>query len=392
MEFLKFLGKNSKSKFYARDFRNNYRFRPDVNPPRVKFEGYVNFVFNRDLASFLDLNQSTYKTNITSLVRRATLPQVNFKNQVRNQYNKRRIVTTGVEYNPVDVTVFDTLNNEWLQLLMRYFSYLFMNPRNKNDANDRDIKMFTPPGFENGDFTGTSFKSGEAGLNLQRDKQFFERIDIIMYHGKRGVQYSLTNPIINNFAFGDIDYSSNEAVEFTMNIDYENFTTYDLANFELTAVDLDRFENVNGLRFQNDEVLVKPLGIVSDPIDMQFLGEHDNNYGSRGRTAQPQNAPGGGDNDSASNTESTDETAKQEGGTIPTKGTYEAIDTPFSGDPSEGIGKGFLSTAIMAKLTGNDVGDAVKNYAIQITGDAIEKRMKGVKDAPEKPEDSGSEG
>lgn len=89
MEFLKFLGKNSKSKFYARDFRNNYRFRPDVNPPRVKFEGYVNFVFNRNLASFLDLNNSTYKTNITSLVRRATLPQVNFKNTVRNQYNKR---------------------------------------------------------------------------------------------------------------------------------------------------------------------------------------------------------------------------------------------------------------------------------------------------------------
>ena len=102
MEFLKFLGKNTKDKFYARDFRNNYRFRPDVNPPRIKFEGYVNFVFNRDLASFLDLENHTFKTNISSLVRRAKLPQVQFKNIVKNQYNKKKIVSTGVEYTPID--------------------------------------------------------------------------------------------------------------------------------------------------------------------------------------------------------------------------------------------------------------------------------------------------
>ena len=66
MEFLKFLGKNAKDKFYARDFRNNYRFRPDVNPPRIKFEGYVNFVFNRDISTFLGMENNTYKTNNTS--------------------------------------------------------------------------------------------------------------------------------------------------------------------------------------------------------------------------------------------------------------------------------------------------------------------------------------
>ena len=57
-------------------------------------------------------------------------------------------------------------------------------------------------------------------------------------------QHSLTAPIPNSFDFGDMDYGSNEFVEFTMNIDYENFTTYDIANFELGGVDLDRFEKV----------------------------------------------------------------------------------------------------------------------------------------------------
>ena len=108
MEFLKFLGKNAKSKFYARDFRNNYRFRPDVNPPRIKFEGYVNFVFNRDLASFLPMENATFKTNISSLVRRAKLPQVQFKNIQNNQYNKKKIVMTGVEYTPIEISLIDT--------------------------------------------------------------------------------------------------------------------------------------------------------------------------------------------------------------------------------------------------------------------------------------------
>ena len=171
MEFLKFLGKNAKRSFYARDFRNNYRFRPDVNPPRIKFEGYVNFVLNRDIQELFGLENHTFKTNISSLVRRAKLPNVTFKNIVKNQYNKKKIVSTGVEYAPIEITVFDTLNNEWLQILMRYFSYLYMNPRNKNFANDRDVQMNTDGTLENNPgfgFKNASFQSGEAGFNLQK--------------------------------------------------------------------------------------------------------------------------------------------------------------------------------------------------------------------------------
>lgn len=390
MEFLKFLGKNTKDKFYARDFRNNYRFRPDVNPPRIKFEGYVNFVFNRNLPTFVDMESATFKTNISSLVRRAKLPSVQFKNIVKNQYNKKKIVSTGVEYSPVEIAVFDTLNNEWLQVLMRYFSYLYMNPRNKNAEGDRDIKVNTDGTIESpgSSFGGTSFKSGEAGLNLQRDKQFFERIDIIMYHGGKGVQYSMTNPLINSFDFGDIDYGSNEFVEFTIQCDYENFTTFDIANFDLTGVDLDRFENVVGLNFASDEVLVKPLGIVGEGSDMEFLGNSDGKFGTRGRTAQPQTNPkpteekvekkddGAGEGD---------ETKKKAGGTKPTPSTYDAINLPLSTDPEKEPGKSLLSTAILAKLTGNHVGKAVGNFVLSVAERELTKKEGNITPAPTKP-------
>ena len=389
MEFLKFLGKNAKRSFYARDFRNNYRFRPDVNPPRIKFEGYVNFVLNRDIQELFGLENHTFKTNISSLVRRAKLPNVTFKNIVKNQYNKKKIVSTGVEYAPIEITVFDTLNNEWLQILMRYFSYLYMNPRNKNFANDRDVQMNTDGTLENNPgfgFKNASFQSGEAGFNLQKTKQFFERIDIIMYHGGKGVQYSMTGPIINSFDFGEIDYSSNEFVEFNIVCDYENFTTFDVANFDLSGVDLDRFENVLGLNFASDEVMSKPLGIIDDGMKMEFLGEKDHaGFGSRGRTTQPQQAPAqGGDVTKEKPDTVAPETPLPNGvqGTAPTLGTYNAIDLPLSQNPNETPGKTLLSTAILAKLTGNDVGDAVKNYALTVVERELLKKTSNVASAP----------
>lgn len=389
MEFLKFLGKNAKRSFYARDFRNNYRFRPDVNPPRIKFEGYVNFVLNRDIQELFGLENHTFKTNISSLVRRAKLPNVTFKNIVKNQYNKKKIVSTGVEYAPIEITVFDTLNNEWLQILMRYFSYLYMNPRNKNFANDRDVQMNTDSTLENEPgfgFKNASFQSGEAGFNLQKTKQFFERIDIIMYHGGKGVQYSMTGPIINSFDFGEIDYSSNEFVEFNIVCDYENFTTFDVANFDLSGVDLDRFENVLGLNFASDEVMSKPLGIIDDGMKMEFLGEKDHaGFGSRGRTTQPQQAPAqGGDVTKEKPDTVAPETPLPNGvqGTAPTLGTYNAIDLPLSQNPNETPGKTLLSTAILAKLTGNDVGDAVKNYALTVVERELLKKTSNVASAP----------
>lgn len=293
MKFTKFVGPHSNQKFYARDFRNGYRFRPDVNPVRQKFQGYVNFIFNRNVLQFLANNNLTFKTSISSLVRRATLPAIDYKVQTKNQFNKRRLVQTGLDYKPLEITVYDTINNDWLTVLMKYYAYNFMNPRNKNKFGDRDIELNKDMVNEmfGSSFKGKTFASNEQGLNLQNEANFFERIDIILYHGGKGVQYSVTNPMMLNFNASDIDYSSSEAMDFTMSFDYENFTTYDIANFDLTSVDLDRFEDLpDGFTFYGDDQIIKPLGAEVE-TDFEFLGNKASNSGSstgtRPRTAQP---------------------------------------------------------------------------------------------------------
>jgi len=393
-EFLKFTGKNTKNNFYVRDFRNAYRFRPDVNPPRQKFNGYVNFIVNRQLQEtvFNNLSGASFRTSISSLVRRSTLPQVNLRNEVKNQYNKKRIVTTGVDFLPIEITVFDTINNEWLTLLMRYYSYLYMNPRNKNSDANRDVFPYTAEILEK---SKDSFKSNEAGLNLQVDKNFFERIDIILYHGGKGVQYSLTNPFITQFGNSELDYASSEVMEFNMVIDYENFTTYDIANFDLSAVDLDRFENVAGVNFSIDDVLIKPLAIQKE-TDLEFLGNKSSNTidatGTRGRTSQPGVSTVPKDPFEPSFGDIVKSFAKDlifGGGNGSSPGvtaktpTYDRLDNPITKKLDSfipGLG-GIIDTAAQSYASGGDVSEDVKNYAInkgsQYLGDRLNDLANG---------------
>ena len=137
MQFLKFGGGRN---FYLKDFRNAYHFRPDVAPPRQKFEGYINFVPNRALlGTFLEDNINL-RTRLSSLVRTAQLPEVQIQTQVVNAFNQKRIVTSGREYAPVGITLFDTIQNEWLTMLMKYFTYNFADATNKFIDTDMTIK------------------------------------------------------------------------------------------------------------------------------------------------------------------------------------------------------------------------------------------------------------
>lgn len=279
--FLGFLGYNTGKEYFLRDFKNAYRFRPDIDPPRQQFQGYVNFIVNRVLYASLfgefagGDGTADYRTTISSLVRTADLPSVNFQTETKNAFNRKKIINTGVEYNPVNMSVFDTVGNEWLMMLMKYFSYHYMDPRNKQKGDSRDIEgeIDRIGGIET---QGSSFgkdgvwDSNVAGYNPQMDGQFFERIDYVLYHGNKAVQYSIINPKLLSFKPSGIDYSSSEAMGFDLEFGYERFTLYSDLNTDMSVEDLDRFENASGLTGPAFENLTHPI-LMDDPMSLDKL-------------------------------------------------------------------------------------------------------------------------
>ena len=346
--------------FYWRDFRNAYHYNPSQDPPRQQFGGYVSFVLDRDLFGqpfFDEVNNDELRVRMSSLVRTADMPQVEFQTQTMNEYNKKKIVNTGVQYQPVTIRVVDTASNAWLQIIMKYFAYHYMNPRNKGQQGDRDINS-TNIGWGGADFIGAQYGAGGTydsnryGYNPNANPNFFERIDYVLYHGQKGVQYSLLNPVMTGFTHTPIDYASNDVAEFTMTFQYEGFTTYDQTNFDLTTVDLARFEDVSGLsgsamnqNFQNDG---SGSIAASTERDLAFLG---NTNDKLNRTYQPVifNSP---------NDFPTDKNGL--GGDITTYGT----ETPQSGGTNfvKNLFGEFLGDvadkALSAAINGADVKDA----------------------------------
>ena len=275
MQFLKFGGGRN---FYLKDFRNAYHFRPDVAPPRQKFEGYINFVPNRALlGTFLEDNKNL-RTRLSSLVRTAQLPEVQVQTQVVNAFNQKRIVTSGREYAPVGITLFDTIQNEWLTMLMKYFTYNFADATNKfidtdnvQEGRDLDHKLLLENvkkynsetnGFGK-DSTLKGYNPDGFGFTQRETPYFFERIDMIMYHGNTGVQYSLANPIITSINFGDIDYADSGFKDIQIQVAYEYFSVFDQLNFNLGEQDLARFERMDNVdlpgRYAGDK---KPIAIT----------------------------------------------------------------------------------------------------------------------------------
>jgi hypothetical protein len=297
---------NGKQNFYMRDFRNAYRFRPDINPVRQKFQGYVNFVFNRDLyRSLYGAPETTeFRTTISSLVKTADLPGVSFKTETLNAYNKKRIVNTGVDYQPVNMTVYDTVNNEWLTTVMKYFSYHYMNPRNEQQLDEigtsRDMqpvnssgRVYNRSGASASSVSGSnfakrdntsSFDSNSDGYNINNTAHFFERIDYILYHGQRAVQYSLMNPVLTEFKPGGIDYSDSNAMEFNLSFQYEKFTIFNVTNFDMSADDLDRFENAKGL--EGPAFIATPDEVKPISRNLSILGNAGSLDRNRNRTQQ----------------------------------------------------------------------------------------------------------
>lgn len=349
MQFLKFGGGR---RFYAKDFRNAYHFRPDVAPPRQKFQGYINFVPNRALLStFLGLEDSlNLRTRLSSLIRTAQLPEVTINTEVKNSFNRKRIITTGREYAPINLTLFDTIQNEWLTVLMKYFTYNFRDATNKmsvsqtpnqnlpaerepstqytiqagdtlssiasaNNSTVEEIAQengiadpnviqagqvitipgaITGPGMETTletkrdlffeinndsllayntetthgtDSSKKGFDSDAFGYSPSYHKNFFERIDIILYHGNKGVQYTLVNPTITTINFGDIDYSDSGFKDFNLSIAYEYFTVVDQLNFNLGEADLSRFERMDGVKLPGSRNAKQPTALNGTSIE-----------------------------------------------------------------------------------------------------------------------------
>lgn len=211
--------------------------------PRHKFQFFVVFNFNLNIdvqnhvkTFFPDRSDLSF---VTAMVKSITMPSMNIETETLSQYNKKKISQTRIDYQPVSMTLHDTVDGKPLRLWEAYYEYYFRDgvaPERLEDERTRNTDEFK-----------TEWKAefyDNAGYNIQRvgnEKNLFESIDVYQVHGGRFTRVELVRPRITSFSQDTLDYSATgDLVELKFDLAYEG-VLYANVNELLNAEELERY-------------------------------------------------------------------------------------------------------------------------------------------------------
>lgn len=252
-------------------------------PPRLKFNGFAEFYINPALkAEAINIGIPNMRNDLAGFTREATMPKLVFKTEVMNQYNIKRVVQTGVELQPVTMQMYDTVTNDWYEMLMTYYAYNFMNPRQTGKSGsilgEKAIPTSSDTWTRNSKFMSDSFPSGASGFDANDTPHLFDAIRMVVVNGQQGREITLHRPTIVSMDFGEIDHSGNEVNSFSVEFEYENFTVGKVIESPLDEIDLKKFS-------------IYGTGNATDNLAKnEFVDGQDARTPYRAKAGQPMNA------------------------------------------------------------------------------------------------------
>lgn len=224
--------------------------------PRNKFLFYVYFNVNLNIPALANLFSGGKLSSLGLLVKTAQLPSYEIENATMNQYNRKRLVQTKINYNPAQIVfnddTSDLVRNMWYQYYQYYYSdpsYKYGNVPNQNGAlgvlssplpiigtgyNTNDIYSpsrqwehwgLSGQGYSNPTLNSlaSSLLTGPASGQLP----FFNDITIYGMSQKTFAQYTMINPLITSWQHDTYDYAQgNQVMTNVMTIKYEAVKYY----------------------------------------------------------------------------------------------------------------------------------------------------------------------
>lgn len=210
----------------AKTFRaNGYQY-----APRSKYLFHVFFTINTAYVPALRNNFSDNQEMATVglMVKNIQLPNYQMSVETMNQYNRKRLVQTKIDYQPVQVEFHDDGGDLIRDLWYSYYSYYYKDPSQKYDnlsPNNGNLGPLvgTPNGFNynardiydntrtvnDWGYVGESYTDGKDIFSVDRPGKmpFFRDIRIFGLDQHKWSSYVLINPMITEWQHDTYDYS-----------------------------------------------------------------------------------------------------------------------------------------------------------------------------------------
>jgi len=183
--------------------------------PRPRFLFMVRFVRANGAGG------KAWTNGLTFAVRSADRPKLQPTVQELNQYNKKRLVQTGIKYSPVKMSFYDTTDASVMQMWSEYSNFYFGDFRQSTGSNwSYDITAPQYVGGANG-FGFSPQLNTDVVASINSTAYFFDKIECYQVYAGEYVQYDLINPKISSFDPDGFDYEHSEAHVVDISFEYE---------------------------------------------------------------------------------------------------------------------------------------------------------------------------
>ena len=216
--------------------------------PRFKFLFHV--FFNINTAQIPQL-QAVYGSGeiatIGLMVKSVDLPKFKINTETMNQYNRKRVIQTKINYEPSKITFHDDQSDLIRNMWYNYYSYYYKDPSQKYqnvnavsgtagqlqtlsngfNYNTSDIYNQTRLSADWG-YIGESYSDGTNNISAPGGKPaFFRDITIYGLSQKKYAAWTLINPMISSWGSDSYDYSEGGGTMTNeMSIEYETVKYY----------------------------------------------------------------------------------------------------------------------------------------------------------------------
>lgn len=232
--------------------------------PKVEFLYHV----------YLDINESAIRTPLQAygfnrteskietglLVKNFNLPGVSVMTETKNQYGKKTNIQTAIQYQPVTLTFHDDnaglIGGLWEQYFKSQYAdseYIdFLKAEPTYNTQTQETKQVGPGGRYRETTTTSTKQTGiKFGFDNYKTARFFNEIKLYQLSRHRFFEFTLVNPMVQQWTPPTMNSSSSNPAENQMSIVYEGI------RYATGKISLETVKGFTALHYDNTP---SPLG------------------------------------------------------------------------------------------------------------------------------------
>jgi hypothetical protein len=186
----------------------------------------------------------THRDRLHFLCHTVEGPKFQIQQDVMNQYNRKRIVNRKIDYDPVSVRMYDTIDGLGLRFAKLLYEFEFQNARlykkthKDNDNNKTMGKYSFRPENERANYNESIIGTEEQFLSQHNfgliakpghSHRIIKSIDLYQLAGKLYSKARMVHPRLSRFDMDQMDYSSSAVTNVSLSFQYENLVLEEVA-------------------------------------------------------------------------------------------------------------------------------------------------------------------